>query len=298
MYIEEDPNVEGLCWLSNRRDWPRPHLAIVGAMHGNEPCGLRAIERLRDDAEGGRLAGLQGTLLLVEGNPEALRQGRRFTEGGTDLNRLFDYAFERELSRDVYRTEHHRALALRPMVDDVDGLVDLHSSTVSSPPFGIATELPASGRLAAKLGLQHVVRGWRGPGMLGHRVLLAPLDAREIPSVAVECGQHDEATAADVAHRVALAFIRAMGALPPEGSAGGPPGWLRIHDAIRKPSSRFRFEHPIRGFDRLRSGHVIGHDGLIAVDVRGECTAVLPNDAVEAGDDMLFLATDDTAPIP
>jgi len=298
MHLQDDPDIEGVCRISADPGWPRPWLAVVGSLHGNEPCGVQALSQLRRAAQAGGLASLRGTLLLVHGNPEATRQGARFTEHGCDLNRLFDYAFEHELSADAYRYEHGRALALRPLVDDVDGLVDLHSSTTASPAFAIATELPASAALAARLGLDHVVRGWHGPGMLGHRVLLAPLDGRGVPSVAVECGQHDEPTAADVAHRAALCFLRALGGLPADAPAAEPPRWLRIHDAIRKPSTRFRFDGPIAGFDRLSQGRCIGHDGLIAVDVRGDCTAVLPNDGVDAGDDMLFLATDDRQPHP
>ena len=297
MHFHEDPEVEGLRRLSASADLPRPHLAIFGGLHGNEPCGVQALRRLQEDALAGRMPELRGTLVLVDGNPEALRQGRRFTDGGTDLNRLFDYAFARDLARDRYRSEHHRAAALRPLLDDIDGLLDLHSSTESSPPFAIATEIEPSASIAAQLGLEHVVRGWRGPGMLGHRVLLAPMDARDRPGVAVECGRHDDPRAADVAHGVALRFLAALGGLPAVEPAP-PPRWLRIHDAIRKPSNRFRFEQPIRGFDRLSAGQRIGHDGLIRVDVAGECTALLPNDQVEAGDDMLFLATDDAEPHP
>jgi len=296
MFVSADPCLEGLWRISHDGTWPRPHVLVVGALHGNEPCGLRAIEGLRAQAEAGALDGLAGTLLLLHGNPPATEQGRRFTEGGTDLNRLFDYAFERALKVSEWTTEHHRAAALRPVLSDADAALDLHSSTRPTPAFAITTELEGSRTLAGRLGVPFVVRGWTGPGMLGDRVLLAPLDARGMPSVAVECGDHRAEQAVEWAQRVTRRFLEAVGVLAVDGlrAPETPSQQLRLHDAIRKPSREFRFSRPLSGFDELRAGDEIGSDGLLSVRAAGACFAVMPNDTVGAGDDMLYLAVHDT----
>lgn len=291
MYIEADPSIEGIWRIARSPDWPAPHLVVVGGTHGDEPCGLQALQKLREAAQDGTLPAFEGTLVLLHGNPEATRQGRRFTEGGTDLNRLFDFAFEQQLSRDHWSYEHERAQMLRPLLEQASALLDLHSTSQPTPPFVIATELEGSARLADALGCEFAVKGWIGPGMLGDRVMLAPLDVRHAPSVAVECGAHTAADAGATAHRVALAFLKHMGGQPADTAR---PRWLRLHDAVRKPSSEFRFTESWRGFQRLEAGTVLGQDAMLELKVRAPGFIVMPNDRVPVGGDMAYLAREET----
>ncbi|MBW3536111.1 MAG: succinylglutamate desuccinylase/aspartoacylase family protein, partial [Gemmatimonadetes bacterium] len=56
---------------------PGPTLVGVGAIHGNEPAGARALERVLAVLEG-RASRLAGDVVALTGNLEALRRGRRF----------------------------------------------------------------------------------------------------------------------------------------------------------------------------------------------------------------------------
>ena len=293
MHIEPYAELEGVTRVCQSANFDGPQIAVVGSLHGNEPCGLHAIEALRARAEAGQLGALKGTLWLVHGNPDASREGKRFSEGGSDLNRLFDYGWEARLRLDQWSKEHHRAVALRPLLERVDALLDLHSSTADTPPFAIVTDLPASCALAAKVGASFVVRGFDAPGLLGDRVMLAPLDARGVPSVVVECGQHQGPDVNAIAERTALHFLTACEALPPMQAPPAEPTWLRLHDAIKKPSREFRFTRPLAGFECLAAGESVGQDGLLEVRTGGDCYTVMPNDTVGAGEDMLYLAVPD-----
>jgi predicted deacylase len=86
---------EGL-WLA---DGPAPgtSLALAFGVHGDERAPVEAGQLLLGALERGELALERGRLLLVHANPRASEQGRRWSEGGVDLNRCFQRAvLERE----------------------------------------------------------------------------------------------------------------------------------------------------------------------------------------------------------
>lgn len=282
----------GVRCFSVSADLPRPHLAIVGAIHGNERCGLDAILRLERELESGARRLRAGSLYLVHGNPAATDQQRRFTATGVDLNRAFDFRFVDELAPALWEHEHHRALELRPLFERVDAVLDLHSASSPTPAFAIASRVPASLPFALALGLEYVTLGWDGPGLLGDKVLLAPLTQRGLPGVAVECGQHDDEGAPEVAHRCALRALTHFGLLAPLQDDGPATSvkQLAIRSAVKRPSVSFRFERPLLGMQALMPGNVIGHDDQLVLSVRSHCYAVMPNDQVAVGEDMLYLA--------
>lgn len=285
-------SLPGVVHISADPSMPRPHYGILGGVHGDERCGRLALEMLEADARTGTLGALTGTLVLVHGNLAAAAMGLRYTEGGVDLNRLFRFDFEDELDVTDYAPEHHRAIALRPLLDDLDAGVDLHSAASPTEAFAIALPSPGSLDLARKLGMRHVTHRWEGPAAIGDRVALARLGMRGKPAVAIECGQHDTEEADAEALHVAKRFLVATGAL-----AGVAPTHsavlLEVVAALPQPSRAFRFDAPIRGLDDLRAGQILGRDGEEVVRVDHDCVAVLPNDRVPVGKPMIYLARHD-----
>ena len=271
---------------------PTPHLAIVGAIHGNEHCGLSAILRLTNELRSGVLQLRSGTLTLVHGNPAATAEQRRHLSDAVDLNRVFDYRFVDELAPSLWEPEHRRAAELRPVFEQVDAVLDLHSATAPTPPFAIASRVPTSMPFAMALGLAYVTFGWEGPDLLGDQVLLGLLTRRDLPGVAVECGQHDDPAAVEVAYGCALRALTHFGLIdtavaPPSAAL---PTCLRVRAAVKRPSASFRFARALRGMQQLHRGDVIGHDDHLVLTVRNHCHVIMPNDQVAVGDDLLYLA--------
>ncbi len=67
-----------------------PTLVFVAGIHGNEPSGVIALQRVFQDLDQ-RQVSLQGRLLGLVGNLEALAQHRRYLS--RDLNRIWDQDF-------------------------------------------------------------------------------------------------------------------------------------------------------------------------------------------------------------
>lgn len=282
--------LEGVRILSPDGLCSPPWIGIVGALHGNEPCGLTVFERLLDEENPVRRRLTHGTLVLIHGNPVATGEGLRYTSGGVDLNRLFDFGYEASLPRERWTYEHHRALALRSLLDQLDCVLDLHSSTLASPPFVITP--PEAISLADRLGCPFVSWGWDGPGIFSGRVLVSVPVRRGKLGVAVECGQHLAPETVENAWHAAERFLYAVGVLSGPAPDLMPHARVEVMYRIGKPTADFSFARPWKGFDRVRRGELLGEGHGYRLTASDDYFVLLPNQNVPIGDDVFYLGVE------
>ncbi len=280
--------IDGVVHVSTGRDLPGPRAAILGAVHGDEDCGLLAIRSLEAEARAGELHLDRGTLTLIHGNPAASEQERRHTRGGDDLNRLFDFAYESIMPLEQWTAEHHRAVALRPLLRQLDVALDLHSAAAETRPFGIAMGSTGSVELGARLGLEDIATRWDGAG-IADQVALVELARRRRPAVAVECGRHDEDETRRVAAGLARRFLSASGLVDGE-DARVETRRFHVISAFHKPAEDFRFVRPLVGLSVVREGELLGVSSKGEFHAMMDGFAILPNDSVSVGKVALFLA--------
>ena len=287
VHVADDPACPGVTRLSASPDLPRPHVGVLGAIHGNETCGLETIRRLRREAEQGELHVPHGTVVLIHGNPAASEIHARCTDDGEDINRILDFAFVEELPKEAWGPEHYRALELKPVLEGLDALLDLHSASEVTPPFAIINDVPGARELVGRLGIRYVTHAWNE---LAERVTIGVLARNGKPGISVECGQHDDPTAVQEALRITRRYLEAMHASDGAPHASEETVWLEVTEVLKKPSPSFRFTETIRGLDHLPAGMVVGTDGTVELRLREAAVAVLPNDRVAVGEDLLYLA--------
>ena len=294
-----------------------PKLIILGAVHGNETCGTRAIERLIGEIDSGALRIERGTLtLLPVTNPLAYELKRR--QGDRNLNRnLRPNAAPQDF-------EDRIANALCPLLDAHDVLLDLHSFHTGGQPFVMLGPRDNAGslepfrhaaaetQLAAHLGVSRVVEGWLDTYALGvnRRREKKPdanpllLDAaygvgtteymrsRGGYGVTLECGQHEDEQAPAVAYRAirqTLALLNLIDARPETPSQTFEV--LRLEDVIDLEDAGDTFVREWRSFDPVKAGELIGHrhDGT---EVRTEHDGfiVFPNPRALPGNEWFYFA--------
>lgn len=89
----------------------------------------------------------------------------------------------------------------------------------------------------------------------------------------VECGQHWEAEAAEIARDCVTGFLRATGVVAEDFSEDrmsqrpprSPTEYLEVMQPVTIETRNFRFAQDWRGLERLEKGTLIGHDGDRAV---------------------------------
>lgn len=297
---------------------PGPRLLVMGGVHGDETGGTVGIERLKAELDSGALGLARGRLTLVPvANPMARRLLRR--EGERNLNRAFRPRAE---PRDY---EDRLTNVLAPVIAQHEVLLDLHS--FESPgeafamigprdnpgplePFARAEE---EGRLALHIGTPTIVEGWLDiyAAAIARRAGGAMPSEDEIDygrgtneyirncggyGVTLECGQHRDPQAPEVAWQAIRRTLALLGMAPlPEGLAAHPPArprLLRLRDVTDRLHEGDAFVREWATFDAVRAGELIGHrhDGS-EVRATADGHIVFPNPLARVGTEWFYFAT-------
>ncbi len=278
----------GIPWLYTYDSGvPGPHVMVNALTHGNEVCGAIAVGDLL--ALGIRPR--RGRLTLAFANVEAYLRfdpahpdASRFVD--QDLNRVWTAAILDDAARDS--SELRRARQLRPVLDTVDVLLDLHSMHERCAPLSVCGPLDKGIALARRLGTP----GWivsdeghpEGRRMRDYAGFGDPDSTRN--ALLVECGQHWEAAAVDVARDVTARFLLLHGVVDPSDL---PAAWLqpqsaatrvvRVTEPVVAASMDFRFAADYTGLETFRdAGTVIGwRDGAPVTTPYPDCVLVMPS---------------------
>ncbi len=299
---------------------PGPRLIVLGGVHGDETCGTVGIERTLAELDSGALQLLRGELTLVPvANPLARRLMRR--EGERNLNRLFKPTPTGQAPADY---EARITDLLCPLLERHDVLLDLHSfqsegeafamigprdNTGTLEPFARAFE---EGQLALHMGTSRVVEGWldiyaaglaqRAGGKPADEAALAfgwgtneYMRSRGGYGVTLECGQHQDPAAPEVAHRAIHAALRLLGMTSAEPGVEPPaaPALLRLVSVTDRDSEDDQFVREWATFDPVAKGEPIGvrADGnVIAAERDG--FIVFPNSAALPGTEWFYFAVE------
>ena len=278
---------------------PGPHLAVVAATHGNEIGGAVMLDRwLR-----GGLRPVRGRLSLVMANLDALGRfdpndptASRFID--EDLNRLWD---EETLSGGRRSCELRRARLLRPMLETVDVLLDLHSMLWPSDPLVLVGRAARAAGLAQAVGLPPLVVADEGHAaglrMIDYAPFADPHGTRT--ALLLEAGSHWEAVTVATMEVVAAQLLRLAGTvaendtvLAPPPAALPPARLATVTRTVTARTSGFAFLRPFRG------GHVVPQrNTLIALDGEDEirtphddCVLVMPSLRAMPGQTAVRLA--------
>ncbi|PSP33750.1 succinylglutamate desuccinylase [Halobacteriales archaeon QH_10_67_22] len=169
-----------------------PEVAVVGGIHGDEPCGVRAVERFA-----GERPAVARPVVFVLANEKAVDAGLRYVD--TDLNRSFPG------DPDSPHHEERLAHTLGETVGDCETLA-LHSTQSYERMFALVDELDAfSRRVCPCLSVDAVVETGPAEGRIFESVPR---------TVEVECGLQGTERAAENAVRVTREFLGATGVLP------------------------------------------------------------------------------------
>lgn len=248
---------------------PGPNVMVQALTHGNEFCGALALEYLFRAA----VAPVRGKLTLAFANVAAYA---RFDFDDPDASRFVDEDYNRVWADDVLlgprdSAELARARELRPFVDAADFLLDIHSMHEPCRPIMVCGMIEKGVQFARRLGV---------PADLlidtGHPAGLRMRDrggfgdpASPKNALLIECGQHWERSAVDVAIDTTLRFLMATGAVGADWAGPRlriePPlrqRLIRVTEPVVAKSMDFRFAARYTGLEVIeKAGTPIAYDG-------------------------------------
>ncbi len=195
-----------------------PEVAVVAGIHGDEPCGPRAVERLSAEAPD-----VERSVKLIVVNEPALEYGVRYVN--EDLNRVFPGNPEGE--------NYERRLA-HELVDELRDctVLSLHSTQSYARPFALVDRVNAVARsICPYLPVSELVETDR---FTKGKLISHP------HTLEVECGLQGSDEAAKNAYDLIRGFLAGTGVLPL------PEGKNPVEAGERDEVSVFRLDQPVR----------------------------------------------------
>ncbi len=305
-----------------------PRLIVTGAVHGNETCGTQGIQRVLGELERGEIEIVRGAATFVPVcNPLAYAKGQR--SGERNLNRRL------QPTPAPTQYEDHIANVLCPLLAAHDVLLDLHSFRSPGRPFVLrgpanntGTLEPflhdaAEAELAAHVGPSRIVEGWMRAyaGGIERRCARAAAGdtaaaaAIEDPSygigtteymrsqggwgITLECGQHDDAAAPEVAYRAirqVLALLKLVDAEPDPPTR--PFECLTLVEVVDRDAQGDHFVRAWTSFDAVEAGQPIAQraDGT-PVPAPWAGYIVFPDPGAAPGHEWFYLARPSERPL-
>ena len=284
---------------------PGPNVLVLAGIHGNEPAGLIAVQRVLDRLRASALP-ITGRIVALVGNRGALRSGQRFL--ARDLNRGWGAAAiaamqarsgDERLPEDDEQQqllqcfEAAVAAASGPVV-----FVDLHTSSADGPPFLCLADTIDNRRLGLHtgvpiiLGIEETIEG----------AALEWFGQRGIAALAVEGGRHQHPDTVPNHEAMLWSLLLRLGVVSTEhvdaaphrahlrASVGDAPPIVEIiHRHAITAADAFRMEPGFVNFAAVEKGRLLARQSDGEVRAKSACRVLLPL-YQPLGDDGFFLA--------
>jgi len=224
---------------------PGPRIAVIAGVHGDEPVGVKALEKILPN-----LVLERGTLVAVIANPKALVANKRFLEA--NLNRsLIPNPPENTLEGKI-------APILMQILDTVVAALDIHAGMGGEPPFVICEE--NSFPIAERMPVSIVSTGWvtAEPGSTDEYMF-----RQGKPALCIECGNKwDFEAMTPVAETAIWQFLNYFQMIKPISPTTEHQRFIGVHYSVFKKTADFSFTRKYKGFDVLQPGELIATDGI------------------------------------
>jgi predicted deacylase len=281
-WAEGNTGVAG--FTTRASDQPGPHVALLGIAHGNEIAGAIVLDRLLRAG----LAPTRGKLTFGFVNLAAYERfdprqptASRFVD--EDINRVWDPAVLDGQRRSI---ELDRAREIRPLIDTVDALFDLHSMLWPSDPLILCGTSPKGRQLAIGAGVPGLVVA--DHGHVGGRRLIdySRYSDPATPCAAslVEAGQHWDGMTVDTMLTSVAGLLRHLDMVAEHPALPPPPvginhRFAEVTMVVTAATTGFAFVQPYRGGDIIpRRNTLIALDGETEIRTPyDDCLLVMPS---------------------
>lgn len=287
-----------------------PLLIVIGAMHGNEPAGVEAIDLMVKMLQVEPITNpkfkYSGTFLGLIGNYKAFKANKRFLR--RDMNRMFTqdiiaYIEDKPLE-DLQDEEQEIKEFLAIINEEIRNtnaekiiLLDLHTTSSSGGIFSIATDNPESIRIAVELHAPVITGLLKGlVGTTLHHFTSENI-GKDITSVTFESGQHNEPLAVNRAIAAITNCMRTIGSVNAEDVENRHDQILQEYSAELpkvvslverygiSPEDGFIMKKGYTNFQSIQKGEILAADknGPISASASGRILMPLYQEQGEEG---------------
>ena len=238
---------------------PGPLLVATAGLHGNEPAGVAALDRIFQTIHDQRIP-IRGEFLGLAGNLAALARGERAID--RDLNRHFKperiVALRNGHPPDPAISEDRELVDVLEAIEPALGrahdeafFIDLHTTSGKSAAFATVGDTLRNREFALRfrspiiLGLEEHIEG----------TLLEYLNGRGYITMGFEGGRHQDPASVDLLEAGVWVALAAAGVLPTADRLAEVERAQRLLEENRRGLPRVfevRYRHPVQPEDRFR----------------------------------------------
>ncbi len=296
-WLPGNTGVEG--FLTREAKTDGPHVALLALIHGNEIAGAIVLDGLLRAG----FVPARGRLTFGFANLEAFA---RFDPRQPTASRFVDEDMNRLWEPDVLdgprkSSELARARAIRPLIDSVDVLLDLHSMLWPSDPLILCGAAPQGRAMAGGIGVPSMVVADHGH-VGGKRIIDYPRFAGHGRAAnLVEAGQHWQPDTVETSQACIAGLLHHLGMatdmLPAPPIRRAPQRFATVTEVVTAATSSFAFVQNFRGGDIVAQRNtLIALDGEREVRTpHDECMLVMPSLRPSRGHTAVRLARFDPA---
>ncbi len=248
---------------------------ILVGVHGDEKCGIEALEKILPILEIKR-----GIVLFGYGNPRAIKANKRYTEA--NLNRMF--IDENFTPKEKESYEYQRAQFLKNYLNKADALLDIHASSIPNSRAFIICEANA-GEIVKFFPVNLVVSGFDRvePGGTDYY-----MNTKGKVGICLECGYMKDPQTTRVAEKSIFAFLKARGHvnndLIPERQL-----YIQMFKKYFAKTDKFTLSKPFENFEVVEANQPIGIDGQEEVKALKRSQILFAHNGTKIGDEVFLL---------
>lgn len=258
---------------------PGPVSTVLVGVHGNEPCGIRALEDLLPELEV-----RSGTVHFIVGNPRAVQEGVRFTQ--RNLNRMFqdDSAYPEEVKHSY---EFVRSREIMKYLDQSSALLDIHSAARPTQPFAFSEH---DGVRYLRTFPRQFVRVLTNADQVEPGGTDGYMYRNGKVGICIECGQHDDPNAIDIAKESILAFLEKRGHVPATDREVHDIQLYKMSHGHVATTDSFVLDRQFEDFEHVTKGTLIGSDAGIPVVAPMDALILFARNLPPIGSEAFLLA--------
>jgi predicted deacylase len=279
-WLAGDRGIAGV--ITRESPLPGPHVVLLSLTHGNEFAGAIVLDQLLRDGlvpSRGRISfAFVNLAAFARFDPRSPTLSRFIDE---DINRLWDEAV---LTGPRQSAELNRAREIRPLIDQADVILDLHSMLWPSDPLILCGPTARGRELGCAIGCPPLVVADSGHANGPRLIDYVGLSSSGATAVLVEAGQHWRHETVDTAMESVAAVLRQAGVVAEDAPLPPPrPNTLvrcaTVTDVVTARTSAFAFVRAWYGGAVIEKRNtVIAMDGTTEITTPyDDCLLVMPS---------------------
>src|SRR3989339_196918 len=259
----------------NGREKGTISIVLVG-VHGDEKCGVEALEKILPNLEIER-----GTVLFGYGNPRAIETNKRYTE--VNLNRMFNHN-EQFTTSEKESYEYGRAQFLKNYLNEAEALLDIHASSIPNSKAFAICEANAK-EIVKFFPINLVVSGFDKVEPGGTDYYMNSIGK---VGICLECGYMKDPQSIKIAEESVFAFLKARGHIKnnliPQKQA-----YVRMFKKYFAKTDKFTLSKLFENFEVLKENQLIGIDGQEEVKTSKQSLILFAHKGTKVGDEVFLL---------